>query len=72
MYEALQELCTLLKEESMLSSYEIQTSGLVTALNNCLNKVNIYYEVAFCFLIILVYLFSVNNCISISYQRYYV
>lgn len=37
-YEALQELCTLLKEESMLSSYEIQTSGLVTALNNCLNK----------------------------------
>ena len=38
-YDSLKCLCTILQEETMLSSYEIQTSGLVTALNNCLNKV---------------------------------
>ena len=36
---ALKDLYKLLEEESMLSSYEIQTSGLVLALSNCLNKV---------------------------------
>eukprot|EP00794_Sanderia_malayensis_P020162 gene20162-22137_t len=38
LYAALKELCDLLKEESILSSYEIQSSGLVTSLFNCLNK----------------------------------
>jgi len=37
-YAGLKELRDLLKEESMLSSYEIQSSGLVTSLFNCLNK----------------------------------
>lgn len=34
----LHELCKIIEEETMLSAYEIQTSGLVTALNNCLNR----------------------------------
>ncbi|XP_047133370.1 E3 ubiquitin-protein ligase HECTD1 isoform X2 [Hydra vulgaris] len=38
LHKCLQELLTLLQDEPMLSAYEIQTSGLVTALNNCLNK----------------------------------
>ncbi|XP_066922502.1 E3 ubiquitin-protein ligase HECTD1-like [Clytia hemisphaerica] len=38
LYSALTELCNIVTNETMLSSYEIQTSGLVTALNNCLNK----------------------------------
>ena len=38
-HSALKELCELLKEESVLSSYEVQSSGLVTSLFNCLNKV---------------------------------
>jgi len=38
-HDALSQLCDVITNETMLSSYEIQTSGLVTALNNCLNKV---------------------------------
>lgn len=45
--EALKQLCAIIVEETMLSSYEIQTSGLVIALNNCLNKVNKVFNTCF-------------------------
>lgn len=38
LYGALEQFCEVITQEKMLSSYEIHTSGLVTALNNCLNK----------------------------------
>ncbi|KAK3734839.1 hypothetical protein QZH41_011760, partial [Actinostola sp. cb2023] len=37
MYSSLQQLLQLLKEDNTVSSYELQTTGLVTALLNCLN-----------------------------------
>ena len=39
MYSSLQQLLQLLKEDNTVSSYELQTTGLVTALLNCLNLV---------------------------------
>ncbi|XP_048585863.1 E3 ubiquitin-protein ligase HECTD1-like isoform X2 [Nematostella vectensis] len=37
MYNSLKDLLTVLKEDTTVSSYELQTTGLVTSLLNCLN-----------------------------------
>ena len=39
MYSALKSLLKVLLDDSSVSSFELQTSGLVAALLNCLNKV---------------------------------
>lgn len=46
MCSSLQELLQLFKEDNTVSSYELQTTGLVTALLNCLNVVSIYYYIS--------------------------